>query len=85
MKKVLSLICLLVISTGVVSARQYVQQNNLNLTREIEVQNSLDRTNFKKFELNRRFNKSLNSEKQDNNIKFDKSVNDTKYKNLDEK
>ncbi len=82
MKKTLAILGLLVCSTGFVFADEVT---TTDVTQQVEIQNNLDRTNFENMDKNRKFNKSLESDKKADKIKFDKSVNDKKYKNFDKK
>ena len=82
MKKSLVILGLLVCSAGFVYADEVVATD---VTQQVEIQNSLDKTNFENMDKIRKFNKSLDSEKKVDKIKFDKSVKDKKYKDFDKK
>ena len=77
MKKILTVLCLLVISAGVANANQ----TQATAPQEVEIQSQVDKQTFSnnndKFTQNPRFNSEF--QKGNSNIKFDKSVKDKKF------
>lgn len=82
MKKVLSLVCLLVISTGVVSAHTNTKNNySLSPMCQLEVQRKINEETFNNYEKNKKFNEYVELKQNQNQIKYDKSVKSKYHRN----
>ncbi len=86
MNKNLLIMGLIVCMAGSVAfAEETVSTNVLDsAANQVEIQNTLDRTNFENARKNEKFNRSFREGNVDR-IKYDNSVNTNKYKNFDKK
>lgn len=85
MKKTLIAIGLLVCTTGVVLADEVTTTKlEQNATKEVQIQNELDKATFDKETFNQN-SKKFNKDKTKDKIKYDDSINKGKFKNIDKK